>query len=615
MIDRTTKVYAFDIETNSDKFDLVTQVHSLVIRDAWTDELLFSGSSDADPSRPNYREGFSILDEAGILLAHNGIYYDYPQLKRLDGWEPKTSSKWDSMVLSAHRFADQEDRDWALRRRGKLAANLIGNDGLEAWGQRLGYHKIAYEGGWDQWSEEMQEYCEGDVSVVGHLWRWTYKCGFIETAVRMEMRLAEYLFNQQRFGFPFNQKKAEALSIKLETDLEPIKEQLRESFGHWVTKKNGKEKIPKKTLNRKTGLLVEGCAYQPIKIDKFNPNSDAQVIAALKKKYGWEPTVYTEKGNPKFDEPVIRSLPFPEREPLLTWSKISKVQSMLEKGKGSWMKKVGEDGRMHGRVKQSGTITHRATHSSPNMGQVPKVSDDASNYGRECRGLFGPPAGWEQVGIDVSGLENVMLAHYAANYDDGEFTKYVMAGDTHTAGMIAGGFTTDRNIFKTWWYAYLYGAGDEKLGKILGKDQKAGSQSRAKFQSGMAGIGKLSVAVQKAAKKGWFRLLDRRIVACRSQHSALNTLLQGSGSVLVKYWIVALYEEMLEKFGEPGNTGRWAPMAWVHDEIQVASRDAEVTNFLCTRGVELIGCIGEEFNLRCPITGEAKVGQSWAECH
>jgi len=285
---------------------------------------------------------------------------------------------------------------------------------------------------------------------------------------------------------------------------------------------------------------------------------------------------------------------------------------MREGGKTSWMKKVGDDGNMHGRCNQSGTITHRAAHSNPNMGQVPSADKP---YGKECRELFGPPPGWKQVGIDVSGLENVMLAHYAAKFDGGEFTRYVEEGDTHTAGMTAGGFTDERPVFKTWWYAYLYGAGDGKLGEILGKDAAAGKASRAKFQAGMKGIGLLVDDIKRVAEQGWFRLLDGRLVACRSAHAALNTLLQGSGSVIVKYWIVALYEELLEKFGPPSWDGRWSPLAWVHDELQIASRDQEVTDFLCSRGVELIAITGKRFNLRCPITGEAKVGDSWADCH
>ena len=611
-MNKTTTVYAFDLETN-ELLPKVTEVHSLVIRNAWNDELLFSGSSDADPTRPNYREGFAVLEEADILLAHNGIGFDYPVLEKLDGWTPRKEAKWDTQVLMEHRFTDQKDRDYNLFRKGKLDGANIGKHSLEAWGQRLGFHKLDYDGGWEQWSEEMQVYCEGDVGVLGHLWRYAHHCGIVDEAVRTEMRLAEYLHHQQVNGFPFNQEKAEAFSVELEKSLVPLKVELREYFGQWYTKRNGyKVIVPKRTMNRKDGLITEGCAYSKIKVEEFNPGSDKQVVEALQRKYGWKPTVMTEKGNPQFDEAVIKALPYPEREPLLKWAKVKKIQSMLEGGTVAWMKMVGDDGHMHGRVKQSGTITHRATHSSPNMGQVPSVDNE---YGAECRGLFGPPAGWVQVGIDVSGLENVMLAHYAAKFDGGEFTEYVKAGDTHTAGMNAGGFTDHRPTFKTWWYAWLYGAGDEKLGKILGKGIKAGKESRAKFTEGMRGLGLLIADLAKIAKQGWFRLLDRRMVSCRSQHAALNTLLQGSGSVFVKYWIVALYEELLEKFGPPSWEGRWSPLVWVHDEIQLASRDDEVTEFLTTRGVELIALTGESFNLRCPITGEAKTGSSWASCH
>jgi len=608
---RKLKAYTFDIEAN-ELLEKVDRIHSLVIKNAWTGELLFSGSSDSDPTRPHYSDGFAILDEADILLAHNGIGYDYPVLEKLDGWKPRVEAKWDTQVLAEHRFTDQKDRDFALFRKGKLPGKLIGVHSLEAWGLRLGYHKIEYTGGWEEWDEEMQVYCEGDVGVLCHLWRYVHDHGFIEEAVRTEMRLAEYLHHQQFYGFPFNQQKAEAFSVQLENDLIPLKKVLREFFGNLVTKRIGKPFKPKKTMVRKGIQYVAGCAYSKIKVEEFNPGSTMQVVDALKRKYGWKPTVFTDAGAVQFNEAVIQTLPYPEKEPLLKWAKVKKIQSMLEGGKGSWMKKVGADGHMHGRVKQSGTVTHRAAHSNPNVGQTPSADKP---YGKECRDLYGPPKGWRQTGIDVSGLENVMLAHYAAQFDGGEFTAFVLEGDTHTAGMKKGGFTNSRPIFKTWWYAFLYGAGDGKLGAILGSDAAAGKRSRAQFQAGMKGIGLLVEDIKKVAKKGWFRLLDRRMVACRSEHSALNTLLQGSGSVLVKYWIVALYEELLEKFGPPGWDGRWSPLAWVHDEVQIATKDAEVERFLATRGVELISIIGERFNLRCPITGEAKSGLSWADCH
>ncbi len=605
------KVSVFDIEAN-ELLQKVDRIHSLVIKDGWTGELLFSGSSDSDPTRPHYTEGFAILDEADILLAHNGIGYDYPVLEKIDGWKPQVFQKWDTQVLLEHRFTDQKDRDYALFSKGKLPGKLIGVHSLEAWGMRLGYHKIGYTGGFEEWNEEMQVYCEGDVGVLCRIWRYVHDHGFIDEAVRNEMRLAEYLHHQQTNGFPFYQQKAEALSIQLETELVPLKKILRAFFGNLVTKKVGRPFTPKKTMVRKGIQYIAGCAYSKIKIDEFNPGSDMQVVNALTRKYGWKPTVFTDNGAVQFNEAVIKTLTYPERDPLLKWAKVKKIQSMLEGGKQSWMKKVGDDGYMHGRCKQSGTVTHRAAHSNPNMGQVPSADKP---WGMECRGLFGPPEGWSQTGIDVSGLENVMLAHYAARFDGGEFTRYVTAGDTHTAGMNAGGFTQHRPTFKTWWYAYLYGAGDTKLGNILGSTMATGKASRAKFQQGMKGIGLLVTDIKKTAKKGWFRLLDGRMVACRSEHSALNTLLQGSGSILVKYWIVALYEELLERFGLPGWDGRWSPLVWVHDEVQIASKDAEVTHFLETRGVELITIIGERFNLRCPITGEAKTGSSWAACH
>jgi DNA polymerase I-like protein with 3'-5' exonuclease and polymerase domains len=558
-------------------------------------------------------DGFAILDEAEILLAHNGIGYDYPVLENMYGWKPKVSAKWDSQVLAAFRFTDQQRWDFAQRKTDKEMGKYVGHHTLAAWGYRLGQRKTDYQGGFEEWNEDMQEYCEDDVMVVTHLWRYVFNHKFSIPAAFCEMRLAEYLYYQRRNGYPFDVAKAQELALILEQNLVPIRLELQEMLGKLAVKKNGKEVAPKKTMRRMGAQYHEGSAYQKIKIEEMNYNSNQQVLAALERKYGWTSPEETEKGNPKLDESVIDSLPFPEREPLLKWMKIKKIQSFLEGGKTAWLKLVTPEGRIHHRVKQSGTITHRASHTSPNLGQVPSVD---SPYGAECRALFTVPKGWWQVGIDVSGLENVMLAHYSFPYDKGEFASYVQAGDTHTAGMLKGGFTEDRSTFKTWWYAWLYGAGDKKLGKILGGDEKLGRRSRAKFTAGMKGLGKLvDVVTAKADRQGWITALDGRLVPCRSAHAALNTLLQSSGSVLVKHWIVALYHQLLELYGEPSWNGDWTPLVWVHDEVQIACRTKEIAENIGRIAVDLIAFVGEQLALHCPITGEAKIGKNWAECH
>ena len=111
----------------------------------------------------------------------------------------------------------------------------------------------------------------------------------------------------------------------------------------------------------------------------------------------------------------------------------------------AWLKMVQADGRIHGRVNPCGAVTGRATHSYPNVAQVPAVG---SPYGKECRSLFKVPDGWYQAGVDASGLELRCLAHFMAPYDNGAYAHEILNGDIHTANQIAAGLP-ERNQAKT----------------------------------------------------------------------------------------------------------------------------------------------------------------------
>lgn len=159
---------------------------------------------------------------------------------------------------------------------------------------------------------------------------------------------------------------------------------------------------------------------------------------------------------------MLASLPFPECKPLVDYLELLKIIGMLAEGKNGWLKLVGPDGRIHGRVITNGAVTGRCTHNSPNLAQIPA----RGQYGKHCRALFAAPPGQVMVGADASGLELRMLAHYLAAYDGGAYAKVLLEGDIHTANQHAAGLETRDNA-KTFIYAFLYGAGDEKLGSIV----------------------------------------------------------------------------------------------------------------------------------------------------
>ena len=267
----------------------------------------------------------------------------------------------------------------------------------------------------------------------------------------------------------------------------------------------------------------------------------------------------------------------------------------------SWNESVEEDGRVHGFVIPNGAITGRMTHRNPNMAQVPSSN---SPYGSQCRAVWSVPDGYKLVGIDASGLELRMLSHYM---DDEDYTNEVINGDIHTANQNLAGLES-RSQAKTFIYALLYGAGDEKLGSVAGGGRSVGTRLRQSFFDNLPAFKSLKNRVGSASERGYLKGLDGRKLFVRSEHAALNTLLQGAGAVVMKQALV-LFDREIKKERLDAHF-----VANVHDEwqVEVLEKDAERVGQL---GVEAIVAAGEHLDLKCPLDGEYNVGNNWSETH
>ena len=214
------------------------------------------------------------------------------------------------------------------------------------------------------------------------------------------------------------------------------------------------------------------------------------------------------------------------------------------------------------------------------------------------------PEGHKLVGIDASGLELRMLAHYMR---DENYTKEILSGDIHTANMKAAGLT-DRNQAKTFIYAFLYGAGPAKIGQIVGGGYEEGQQLMKAFLRNTPALAKLRDKVARIAEAGVLPALDGRKLRVRSQHAALNTLLQGAGAIVMKQALVLL-DNSLQKYDIP-----YKLVANVHDEfqIEVPENFADAVGKSAVRSLRATGSV---LSLRCPLDAEYKVGNNWAETH
>jgi len=572
----------FDIET--DGLD-ATVIHCIcAIKDDSTVYNFIGGEAVA-----NFKEWLD-TEECSLLVGHNIIGFDIPVLRKLSNYS------WDYPI-----------RDTLVLSR-LVNPSLEGGHSLKAWGERIGNYKDDYQGGWESYNKEMLEYCQQDVRVTKDVFR---RLGvelkdFTEQSVELEHKVAEIIHQQEVNGILFNERKAyEVLSILKERVLQIVLE-VRKVFTPlpvWTEltelkqthKKDGTPTVAyQKQLDR--GAHYEDGTWGCIEYPEFNLGSRQQIARYLQH-FGWEPQEFTDKGNPIVNEKVLENVNIPEVKLIVEYLTITKRVAMVE----SWIEAVESDGRIHGRVNSCGAVTGRMTHSKPNLAQVPAVY---SEYGKECRELWVVPEGKKLVGVDASGLELRMLAHYM---NDDKYTEEILNGDIHTANQMAAGLQS-RDTAKTFIYAYLYGAGDSKIGSIVGGSAKAGASLKAKFLDNTPALKTLRRRVDSQSSKGWLRGLDGRRLNIRSQHAALNVLLQSAGAIVMKQALV-----LLDKYAKSYKIN-FKFVLNVHDEFQceVAQEEAEQFGSLA---VECIKRAGLDFQLNCPLDGEYKVGDTWAQTH
>ncbi len=216
------------------------------------------------------------------------------------------------------------------------------------------------------------------------------------------------------------------------------------------------------------------------------------------------------------------------------------------------------------------------------------------------------------VGADLSGIELRMLSHYLARWDEGRYADILLNGDIHQVNADKIGIT--RKLVKTVTYAFLYGAGDEKIGHSYDKQlsstsaKRKGKEIRAAYIEAVEGLGDLLEAIKKTSEKGSIRSIDGRQIAVDSPHKALNYLLQSGAGVIAKRWMV-INDQTVKQTNLCANQ-----LAFIHDELQFECRPDHATD-LSTSLVYSAIASGEYYNLRIKIEAESKRGNNWSEVH
>ena len=507
-------------------------------------------------------ELYAQLSGVDELIGHNLIGFDLEVLRNVWGFDWNRSVV-DTLVLGR-----------------LLSPSIDGGHSLRAWAERAGGELKETFTDFDAGlTDEMIEYCLQDCranwDVYKYMMDFKEEVGFSDDSVYVEHEVARLTKQQEVNGFAFNFPQAAMLHTCHKERMDEIERELQEVF----------PPIVEERWSDKTGKRLKD------KVTVFNPGSRQQVAERLEQKGAvWKK--FTETGKAKVDETTLAELKIPEAELVLEYLTLGKRLGMLR----SWLDACGEDARIHGRVNTCGAVTGRMTHSKPNMAQIPSE--------RQYRECFIVEPGNKLVGVDASGLELRMLAHYM---NDPEYTDLILNGDIHTYNQEAAGLPTRDNA-KTFIYAFLYGAGDTKIGSITGGGSAEGAKLKSKFLRSLPALDRLLGKVAKASRGGTLPGLDGRRVHVRSEHAALNTLLQSAGAIVMKKALI-IASDKLAAYGYP-----YKLVAQVHDEFQV-----EVPEEYAQRvGVVFRNAIreaGRVLELRCPLDGEYQIGSSWADTH
>lgn len=509
----------------------------------------------------------SLLPYYDEIVGHNLIGFDAPKIKELWDIGIKRSQAVDTLIMSR-----------------LLNPVVEGGHSLRAWGVRLGGDgKIDFEDYDGGWTDEMEKYCIQDVRLTtrvykelcSHYEKWKSP----EKAISLAYDLYIETCKQERTGFKLDIPKAQMLHAELSDRMAVIETDLQEIFQPIVTER----------WSEKTGKRLKDSVVT------FNVGSRKQIADRLQS-LGWKPEKLTEKGAVIVDETTLETVDIPEAKQIAEYLMIQKRVGLLD----SWLKHVKEDNRVHGRIIPYGTITGRASHHSPNLGQVPSVKKP---YGKECRELFTVDEGNRLVGTDLSGIELRCLAHYM---QDEEWTQELLNGDVHQKNADAAGISRDQA--KTLIYATLYGAGPAKVGSIVGGGSKEGNQILNRFYKNTPKLKELMEKVNRLASKGYVPGLDGRRILVRSEHAALNTLLQGCGGTIAGQWVVEANKELRRRKLNA------LQVAFVHDEIQMES-PADVAEEVAEVMVQTAAKAGDVLGFRVPVDAEAKIGHNWYDTH
>lgn len=571
-------------------------------------------------SGPKYHGDFKafldLLSQADLIVAHNAFGYDVPALKKLAklyglSWDIDPSkvhcTKVMSQVLNYRRFG-------------------FGHS-LKQWGEFFKDNKGDYNGGWEEFNEDMFEYMKQDVRLGTKVYQYLLKemasymqrtkSQAIGKAIRLEMEMDRIMTEQCQGGWKFNVKEAKGLVKEVDKKMKAIEDFINPKL---PGKAKAKDDVPKKPTFTKAGKLnhhirnwfqldgdidVTNCPiWGEFSRVEFSIGDIGNTDTVKRYLYtiGWKPDEWNWKRiNGEFVK-VSPKLTDSSLEPLGDVGKALTEYYTLRSRKSiieGWFDYVDDNSRLHGDVFSIGTPTFRQSHKI-----IANLPSGKAVLGPEVRRLFVTEKGYKLVSADSAACQLRLLAHFMK---DPDFTKEVLEGDIHQKNADILG--CDRPTAKPFIFAFLYGAGGKKLGSILGRSEKEGNKAKQTYLDSIPSLKKLIGNCQRIVEtQGYIPGLDDRPIHVESTHKALNYLIQGAEAVVMKATVVMI-DERLKEAGID-----FKHLLFYHDEHTVEVREDQAEQ---AREI-IIGCFEDapkQYGIDIMTCGDCNIGDDYYDVH
>jgi len=515
--------------------------------------------SDHDPTLPSLNDAFSYLERADLLIGHNVVRYDLPVIEKILGWTFPQEVAYDTMIMSK--------LNWFPRK------TTFGRHSLKAWGNFLGTQKGDFKD-FSEYSNEMREYCEQDLQVTYQVYqvlererksitrasaqrKVTY-----EDAIKLEHDISYWSAKQVANGWKVDKEGLWALIEKIGEEIIEIEKEVEPELGDMEILIDKEPKTPRYTKNgnytqatarmlseltgdyvdisdaqRESPPIEPGETFQRKQTVKARLGNQEHLKEFLYK-IGWVPDDWNWK---KIGGEFVKVSPKLTTKSLTALGKIGESidmyftlrarKSILE----GWLDSIDTDDRLYGDVIDLGAASGRQTHKI-----IANIPSPKAKYGKEIRELMESDEDKILISADGASYQARIMAHFVK---DEEFTREILAGDIHQKNADAIGCSRDKA--KPFFFAWAFGAGGAKLGRILGVSAKEGANAKEKFLARWPQLAELTAKVQGAAERGYIKGIDGRRLYTPEAYKAFNYLIQGTEAILMKATIVKINEDFL----------------------------------------------------------------------